>query len=145
MLKFFRLKNTIFFTFHKFKKFCFLYLPMDNPYWDMIYWDELSEAYHYLQNASAHIYDYTATAQTISFDISGFLGIKMCSLNVSFGALMVFGGHPIPSTAGLGCSASVHSKMVLIHQLRAISWKDMCLRMIKSVCNVLRCPQGWKG
>ena len=55
MLKIFRLKNTIFFTFLKFKKLCFLYLPIDNPYWDMIQLDKLSEAYHYLQNASAHI------------------------------------------------------------------------------------------
>ena len=44
---------------------------------------------------------------------------------------MVFGGHPIPSTGGLGCSASVRSQMVSIHQLRAISWKAMCFRAIK--------------
>ena len=34
------------------------------------------------------------------------------------GALMVFGGCSIPSTGGFGCSASVHSQMVSIHQLR---------------------------
>ena len=37
----------------------------------MIQWDKLSEAYHYLQNASAHIYNFTAAAQTILFNISG--------------------------------------------------------------------------
>ena len=92
----------------------------------MIQWDKLSEAYHYLQNASAHIYDCMAAAQTILFDISVFWGIKTYSLNVSLGALMVFGGYPVPSTGGLGCSASVRSQMVLIHQLQAISWEAMC-------------------
>ena len=111
----------------------------------MIQWDKLSEAFHYLQNASAHIYDYTAAAQTILFNISVFLGIKMCSLNVPLGALMVFGGYPIPSTGGLGCSASVHSQMVSIHQPQAISWEAMCLRMMKIVSDVLWHSQGWKG
>ena len=40
-------------------------------------------------------------------------------------------GCSIPSTGGFGCSASVHSQMVLIHQLRAIFWKAMCLRTMK--------------
>ena len=66
-----------------------------------------------------------------------FLGIKMCSLNASLGALMVFGGYPIPSTGRLGCSASVCSQMVSIHQLQAISWKAMRLRMMKIVYDVL--------
>ena len=97
----------------------------------------MSEAFHYLQNAPAHIYDYAAAAQTILFDISGFFGIKMCSSNVPLGALMVFGGYLIPSTGGFGCSASVCSQMVSIHQLRAISWKAMCLMTMKIVCDVL--------
>ena len=42
----------------------------------MIQWDKFSEAYHYIQNASAHIYDFTAAAQTILFNISGFLELK---------------------------------------------------------------------
>ena len=44
---------------------------------------------------------------------------------------MVFGGCSIPSTGGFGCSASVHSQMVSIHQLRTIFWKAMCLRTMK--------------
>ena len=60
----------------------------------------------------------------------------MCSLNVPLGALMVFGGCSIPSTGGFGCSASVHSQMVLIHQLRAIFWKAMCLRTMKIVYDI---------
>ena len=77
MLKFFRQKYN-FFTFLKFKKFCFLYLPIDNPYRDTIQLDRLSEAYHYLQNVSEHIYDFTAAAQTILFNISVFLGELKC-------------------------------------------------------------------
>ena len=46
---------------------------------------------------------------------------------------MVFGGHPIPCTGGLGCSTSVCNQMFSIHQLRAISWKAMCLRSMKIV------------
>ena len=84
-----------------------------------------------------HTFMTMAAAQTISFNISGILGIKMCSLNASLGALMVFGGYPIPSTGGLQCFASVRSQMVSIHQLRAISWKAMCLRMMKIVYDVL--------
>ena len=38
----------------------------------MIQLDKLSEAYHYLQNVSAHIYDFTAAARIILFNISGF-------------------------------------------------------------------------
>ena len=49
---------------------------------------------------------------------------------------MVFGGCSIPSTGGFGCSASVSSQMVSIHQLRAISWKAMCLRTMKIVYDV---------
>ena len=52
-----------------------------------------------------------------------FFGIKMCSLNVPLGALVVFGGCPVPSTGGFGCSASVRSQMVSIHQLWAIPGK----------------------
>ena len=76
MLKFFRWKNTIFFTFLKFKKFCFLYLPIDNPYRDMIQLDKLSEAYHYLQNVSAHIYELTAAAQKFCLIFQVFLKLK---------------------------------------------------------------------
>ena len=104
----------------------------------MILLDKLSKAYHYLQNVSAHIYDFMAAAQTILFNISGIFEIKMCSLNVPLGTLMVFGECPVPSTGGgVGCSASVHSQMVLIHQLWAISWKAMCLRTMKIVLDIL--------
>ena len=41
----------------------------------MIQLDKLSEAYHYVQNASAHIYNFMAAAQTISFNISVSFGI----------------------------------------------------------------------
>ena len=56
----------------------------------------------------------------------------MCSLNVPLGAIMVFGGCPVPSTGGFGCSASVRSQMVSIHQLWAISWKAMYLKKLFS-------------
>ena len=42
----------------------------------MIQWDKLSEAYHYLQNASAHIYDFTAAAWTIYLIFQVFLELK---------------------------------------------------------------------
>ena len=61
----------------------------------------------------------------------------MCSLNAPLGVLMAFGGYPVPSTGGFGCSVSVCSQMVSINQLWAISWKAMCLRMMKIVFNVL--------
>ena len=55
---------------------------------------------------------------------------------------MVFGGCSIPSMEGFGCSASICSQMVSIHQLQAISWKAMCLRMME---DCLQCPMKSMG
>ena len=53
-----------------------------------------------------------------------FFTIKIFTLNVPFGAQMVFSRCSIPSTGRAQCSASIHSQMALIYQLQAISWKS---------------------
>ena len=53
-----------------------------------------------------------------------FIQLKYLTLNVPFGALMVFTGCSIPSIGRAQCSASIHSQTALIHQLQwAISWE----------------------
>ena len=45
-------------------------------------------------------------------------------------ALIGFGRCQIPSPEGLSCSTPIFTRTILLHQLRANSWKYTCLRMI---------------
>ena len=51
-------------------------------------------------------------------------------------ALIGFGRCQIPSPDGLSCSTPIFTHAIMLHQLRANSWKYMCLRMMECLHHV---------
>ena len=85
---------------------------------------------------SKHLQLYSGSLKDLIYDFMFFFTIKIFTLNVPFGALMVFSGCSIPSIGRAGCSASIHGQTALMHHLQAVSGKSMCLRMMKLVYTV---------
>ena len=90
----------------------------------------------HLSSMSAEIYDFELANQVNVNKIMIFFTTILCSLKAPMKALIGFGRCYIPSTESPSYSKlkSVHT--ILMHQLRANSWKYMCLRMMDCLHHV---------
>ena len=65
-----------------------------------------------------------------------FFTSKTLTLNAPLGALNEFCGSKMPLLKGLTCYECKTRPTILIHELRAVSWKYTCLRTMDFICHV---------
>ena len=102
----------------------------------------------HLSSTSAGIYDFALANQVNVNKIIIFFTTKLCSLKAPMKALIGFHRCYIPSADSPSCSKLKSVCTVSMCQLRANSWKYMCLRTmdclhhVTATCKVLK---GFKG
>ena len=103
------------------------YLPFRSPFMTLYYSSSLSWVGMHWSHESGDIYDFQLAIWVNTNNIGDFFRTKLCPLRDSMRALIGFGRCQIPSPDGPSCSTPIFTHTILLHQLRANSWKYTCL------------------
>ena len=133
---------TIFFNF---KKLYCNYLPFRSPFMASYYSSSLSWVDMHWSHESEDIYNFQLAIWVNTNNIGDFFTTKLCPLRDPVRALIGFGRCQIASPDGPSCSAPIFTRTILLHQLRAKSWKYTCLRMMDCLHHVTATWKVLKG
>ena len=127
--------------FFNFKKLYCNYLPFRSPFMASYYSSSLSWVDMHWSHESEDIYNFQLAIWVNTNNIGDFFTTKLCPLRDPVRALIGFGRCQIASPDGPSCSAPISTRTVLLHQLRAKSWKYTCLRTMDCLHHV---TETWK-
>ena len=122
--------------FFNFKNLYCNYLPFRSPFMASYYSSSLSWVDMHWSHESEDIYNFQLAIWVNTNNIGDFFTTKLCPLGDPVRALIGFGRCQIASPDGPSCSAPISTCTILLHQLRAKSWKYTCLRTMDCLHHV---------